>query len=97
MLEAAQAGCALVLADIPTFRELWDDAATFVPAEDAPAFAAALQALLDAPERAAERGAAARARAGAYSLEAMAEAMLARYRTLLARRPAGAKGAEAAA
>jgi len=27
----------------------------------------------------------------------MAEAMLARYRTLLARRPAGAKGAEAAA
>ena len=31
VLEAAQAGCALVLSDIPTFRELWDGAAMFVP------------------------------------------------------------------
>ena len=31
VLEAAQAGCALVLSDIPTFRELWDGAALFVP------------------------------------------------------------------
>ena len=96
VLEAAQAGCALVLADLPTFRELWGEVADFVPADDAPAFAAAIQSLLDAPERAAERGAAARARAEAFSLEAMAAAMLARYRTLLARRP-GRKGAEAAA
>ena len=29
VLEAAQAGCALVLSDIPTFRELWDGAALF--------------------------------------------------------------------
>src|SRR5690606_31527039 len=28
-LEAARAGCALVLADIPTYRELWEDAAVF--------------------------------------------------------------------
>jgi glycosyltransferase involved in cell wall biosynthesis len=96
VLEAAQAGCALVLADLPTFRELWGEVADFIPADDAPAFAAAIQSLLDAPERAAERGAAARARAEAFSLEAMAAAMLARYRTLLARRP-GRKGAEAAA
>ncbi|MBD0271625.1 MAG: glycosyltransferase family 4 protein, partial [Acetobacteraceae bacterium] len=34
VLEAAQAGCALVLSDIPTFRELWDGAAEFVPAGD---------------------------------------------------------------
>ncbi len=32
VLEAAQAGCALVLSDIPTFRELWDGAALFVAA-----------------------------------------------------------------
>lgn len=30
VLEAASAGCALVLSDIPTFRELWDDAAAFI-------------------------------------------------------------------
>ena len=32
VLEAAQAGCALLLSDIPTFRELWDGAALFVAA-----------------------------------------------------------------
>ena len=36
VLEAAQAGCALVLSDIPTFRELWDGAALFVAAATTP-------------------------------------------------------------
>jgi glycosyltransferase involved in cell wall biosynthesis len=30
VLEAARAGCCLVLSDIPSLRELWDDAATFI-------------------------------------------------------------------
>ena len=34
VLEAAQAGCALVLSDIPTLRELWDHAAVFVDPRD---------------------------------------------------------------
>src|SRR5690606_3875973 len=34
VLEAALSGCALVLGDIPTFRELWDDTALFVPPDD---------------------------------------------------------------
>ena len=34
VLEAAVHGCALVLADIPTFRELWQDAAVFVAPSD---------------------------------------------------------------
>jgi glycosyltransferase involved in cell wall biosynthesis len=34
VLEAASAGCALVLSDIPTFRELWDEAAVFVDPAD---------------------------------------------------------------
>jgi glycosyltransferase involved in cell wall biosynthesis len=34
VLEAAQAGCALVLSDIPSLRELWDGAALFVPVDD---------------------------------------------------------------
>jgi glycosyltransferase involved in cell wall biosynthesis len=33
-LEAARAGCALVLSDIPVFRELWDGAASFFTPED---------------------------------------------------------------
>jgi glycosyltransferase involved in cell wall biosynthesis len=87
VLEAAQAGCALVLSDIPTFRELWDGAAAFVPPNDPQAAAAALNALLDAPERTAELGAAARATAARYTVEAMAEGMLALYAELLAERP----------
>ena len=36
------AGAALVLADIATFRELWDDAAFLCQADDAAGFAAAI-------------------------------------------------------
>ena len=44
VLEAAQSGLRLVLSDIPTFRELWDGAARFVPlgADPVPALRAAL-------------------------------------------------------
>jgi glycogen synthase len=45
VLEAAMHGAALVLADITTFRELWHDAALFVPADDAAGFAAAFDRL----------------------------------------------------
>ena len=41
VLEAARAGCALVLSDIPTFRELWDGAAIFVDPRRGRAAAAA--------------------------------------------------------
>ena len=72
VLEAAQAGMALVLSDIPTFRELWDGAALFVP--DEAALLPALRRALDAP---APLGAAARERAGRTTAAAMAEATLA--------------------
>jgi CDP-paratose 2-epimerase len=96
VLEAAQAGCALVLSDIRTFRELWQDAAVFVPPDEPAAIAGALQALLDAPGRAAALGAAARAQARRYTLEAMADGMLGVYRLLLAGR-APRRRSEAAA
>ncbi len=60
VLEAAQAGCALVLSDIPTFRELWDGAAEFVPADDDRALAAAIGWAAGAPGHRARLGAAAR-------------------------------------
>ncbi len=77
VLEAAQAGLALVLADIPSFRELWGDAALFVPPGDGAGFAAALSQALDDPTPLAD---AARRRALRYSAAAMADATLALHR-----------------
>lgn len=94
VLEAAQAGCALVLSDIPTFRELWEGAAIFVSARAPHAFAEAL-ADLAADGAARERlGAAAQARSRTYSVEATAARMAAIHRALQAR-GAGARGAAA--
>lgn len=90
VLEAAQAGCALVLSDIPTFRELWDGAAAFTPADDAEAASDLLQALLDDPGRSARLGEAARKRARRYSPEAMSLGALKVYRSLLQDRAARA-------
>ncbi len=82
VLEAAQAGCPLVLSDIATFHELWDGAALFV-ASDAP------EDWAEAIERArADRdtlGAAARRQAARYTPEANAAAMAAIYARLLGR------------
>lgn len=74
VLEAAQCGLALVLADIPSFRELWDGAALFAPPGDAAGFASALTQALDNPDPLAET---ARVRAGRYSAAGMADATLA--------------------
>jgi glycosyltransferase involved in cell wall biosynthesis len=90
VLEAAQAGCALVLADIPSFRELWSGAAVFVPVGDARALAEALDGVVwDRPRRQ-ELAEAARDRSRAYGLDAMAEGMLAAYGAALAGSSRGA-------
>ncbi|MBV0891474.1 glycosyltransferase family 4 protein [Paracoccus sp. Z118] len=86
VLEAAQAGCPLVLSDIPTFRELWDGVADFVAPDDAEGFADTIDALLADPARHAAQGQAARQRAARYTPAAMAAAMSAIYRDALSRR-----------
>jgi glycosyltransferase involved in cell wall biosynthesis len=86
VLEAAQAGCALVLSDIPTFRELWDGAALFAPARDPSAFAETIQALLDDQDRADQLAQAAAERARRYSVAAMVRGVLDVYGAL---RPLG--------
>lgn len=43
---AAEAGCAMVLADAPDYRELWDGAAAFTPEGDAVGLARTLTALM---------------------------------------------------
>ncbi len=45
-LEAALSGCALVLGDIPSLREVWQDNAVFVPPDDPDALARALNQLV---------------------------------------------------
>ncbi|WP_267393344.1 MULTISPECIES: glycosyltransferase [unclassified Sphingomonas] len=86
VLEAAQAGCALVLADNPVFRELWDGAATFV-ALDGERWCTAIEALVLDTDRRRALGEAARVRAVRYTPEATATQMLALYREVIAARP----------
>ncbi|MBV9739441.1 MAG: glycosyltransferase family 4 protein [Hyphomicrobiales bacterium] len=82
VLEAAQAGCALLLSDIPTFRELWEGAALFVPPRDHREFAAAAQRVLSEPVLRGKLGEAARERAKRYSVDRMARAMASLYAAL---------------
>lgn len=93
VLEAALRGCALVLGDIPSLREVWGDAAVYVPHGDAPALASAVRALAEAPRALASLAAQARARATRFGPEAMAAAYLSLYEALAhsrrAPRPAG--------
>ena len=83
ILEAALAGCALVLGDIPTLRELWSGDAIFVPPDDWGALRKALLSLIDDPQRRNQLARAANDRAARYNSEAMADAYLELYRRLL--------------
>jgi glycosyltransferase involved in cell wall biosynthesis len=78
-LEAALSGCALVLGDIASLREVWDDAATFVPPDDHEALVRALTDLIRSPQLLASRATAARKRAGMYSLDALRRGYLEAY------------------
>ncbi|MCO5171375.1 MAG: glycosyltransferase family 4 protein [Planctomycetes bacterium] len=84
-LEAALAGCALVLGDIPSLREVWGDAATFVAPDDDGALEAALRRLVGDPTFRRSAALAARARALALGAERAAARYLATYRELLGR------------
>lgn len=83
VLEAALAGCALVVGDIQSQRELWSDAAVFVPPGDPDAIADAINALIDDPARRATLADRARRRAGRLTVDRMAERYLAAYARLL--------------
>jgi glycogen synthase len=83
ILEAAHRHCALVVGDIASLREVWGDAALYVPPDDARALRTALHALImDEPLRAA-MAAKAHARAQHYQPEVMAREYLDVYAELL--------------
>jgi glycosyltransferase involved in cell wall biosynthesis len=96
VLEAAGAGLPLVLSDIPTFRELWDGAALFVPADDERAIADAIERVTGDPAERARLSSAARRRAKRYGIEAMTAGVLDAYAGIL-RGTSRAPRAEAAA
>jgi glycosyltransferase involved in cell wall biosynthesis len=87
ILEAALAGCALVLGDLASLRETWDGAAAFVDPGSEDQLAAMLSRLQDREELVAEMGARARARALTLSPERMAEGYLIAYHAVLDERP----------
>jgi glycosyltransferase involved in cell wall biosynthesis len=79
VLEAALSGCALVLGDIPSLREVWGDAALYVPPDRADVLASTLKALMQNHERLDDLAQAARRRAGFYTVERMTAAYLNLY------------------
>jgi glycosyltransferase involved in cell wall biosynthesis len=91
ILEAARDGCALVLGDIPTLRELWDDAAVFVDPRDHGALHDVLETLIAAPGLRSDLAEEARHRAASYSIERTAQS----YRQLYSELAAAPQGVRA--
>lgn len=83
-LEAADAGTPLLLADIPTYRELWEDAALFFTPGDAAALAEAFNTLAADPALRQRLGRAAKQRARRFSPERQAARMIAIYGSVCA-------------
>lgn len=86
VLEAAHAGCALVLGRTPSLVELWGDAARFVPPDDPNTLAEALLDLIHDDALRSWRQRAARERAQAFSRRRMVAGYQALYAELLTRR-----------
>jgi glycogen(starch) synthase len=81
-LEAGLAGCALVLGDIPSLREVWDGAALFVPPDQPDALVEVLAHLMRDVWRRERLAQQARARALQYTPARMAQAYTTLYTQL---------------
>jgi glycogen synthase len=90
-LEAGHARCALVLGDIPSLREVWGDAALFVPPDDRAALERALTALIRNPQLLATQAKRAFQRAAGYSIDRMAVQYVEWYARLLTRSEVGVR------
>ena len=91
-LEAARAGCSLVLGDIPSLREVWGNAALFVDPGDHHALRGALERLIADGGLRDDMARRARLRAARYRSDRMAAAYVRLYRRV---RPTAADGATA--
>lgn len=84
VLEAALSGCALVLGDIPSLREVWGEAALYVTPDATGELALALNILSADQRLRTSLAEAARARARRYSEASMGESYWCAYQSLLA-------------
>jgi glycosyltransferase involved in cell wall biosynthesis len=82
-LEAALAGCALVLGNIPSLRELWRDTALFVDPDDHDHLARTLKRLIEDSELRCTIAQRCRARARAFDAQTMAAGYLRAYESAL--------------
>jgi glycogen synthase len=97
VLEAALSGCALVLGDIPSLREIWGDAATYVPPRDVAAIVNTVNTLIADEHRRRSLSAASIGRARQFTAGRMAAQYRQVYETLLSRRTFATPTAPAAA
>ncbi|HEX2229655.1 MAG TPA: glycosyltransferase family 4 protein [Candidatus Binatia bacterium] len=82
-LEAALAGCVLVLGDIPSLREIWRDAAVFVSPDRRDTLLDALERLIQEPSFRSVMARRARKRALTFSVERMGRGYMDLYRRIL--------------
>lgn len=92
-LEAAMSGCALVLGDIPSLREVWADAALYADPDDPEALRDALAGLIQDPERRAQMAVRAGDRAARFTPAPMAAAYRALYDKVHDQRGSAREGA----
>ncbi|MBB6300678.1 glycosyltransferase involved in cell wall biosynthesis [Rhizobium leucaenae] len=87
-LEGARAGAALVLADIPTYRELWNGAALFADPHNPQSFADAINRLMDDAAMRTALGGLAQRRSRDFSADAQCLSLLNVYARAM-QRPCG--------
>jgi len=85
ILEAGLAGCALVLGDIPSLREIWNGAALFIPPGDDEALKEAITRLIGRPSLREKLAQQAHLRGREYTPERMTKNYLAAYESLATR------------
>jgi len=79
VVEAARSGCALVLGDIRSLRENWNNAALFVPPDNRRAIAKAIQSLIDDEALRTDLASRAVRRAQQFTVDAMTAGYLDAY------------------
>jgi glycogen synthase len=97
ILEAALSGCALILGDIPSLREIWGDAALFVPPTDHEALALGVNSLVWNPDSREELRRRARVRASEFTPDRMVQGYVEAYARAHARRASARKRATSCA
>jgi glycosyltransferase involved in cell wall biosynthesis len=83
ILEAALSGCALVLGDIPSLREIWSDAALYADPDEPTELQAQIQCLIQNDAQRSEMAEKAKQRAQRYSTERFARQYVEVYQGLL--------------